>query len=187
MELFVTVPERGNIIRARQRAYTGSKFWIEHCQVEVAGVMHDWDFVRFGGAAAIVPVLDDGRLVLIRNYRTAIERELLEVPAGCIDRGEDPAVCAARELREETGYTAGRLTPLMAAFMSPGVMDERIYYFAAEGLTAGPTAHESGEQIAVTPMSWTEALAAIQDGRIVDAKTILALLYYARFMHPEGV
>lgn len=183
----MTAPTRGNIIRQRQRAYTGSKFWIEHCQVEVAGVMHGWDFVRFGGAAAIVPVLDDGRLVLIRNYRTAIERELLEVPAGCLDPGEDPAACAARELREETGYTAGRLLPLTAAFMSPGVMDERIYYFAAEQLTAGPTAHESGEQIAVELMALPDALAAIQDRRIIDAKTILALLYYARFMHPEGV
>jgi len=131
-------------------------------------------------------VLDDGRIVLIHNYRVAAAAELLEVPAGTLDPGEAPAACAARELTEETGYRAATLTPLLAFYSSPGMMTERMHLFLATGLTPGPTAHEAGEQIRVITLPLSEALAAIPAGRIVDGKTIVALLYYDRFTRGEG-
>lgn len=166
----------------RKIAYRAAKFNVERCAFEAGGTAHVWDLIRHPGAAAILPVLADGRLVLIRNRRIAIGECLLEVPAGTLDDGEPPERCAARELAEETGYRAGKLTPLLACYSSPGIMDERMYGFLATDLTPGPTAHESGEQIEVVQMPLDEALDGIRTGTITDGKTIVTLLYYERFV-----
>lgn len=166
--------------------FEGRKFDVERREFDTRGRHHVYDIILHPGAAVILPVLDDGQLVLIHNYREAVEQELLEVPAGTLDDLEQPEACAARELAEETGYRAARLEPLLTFFSTPGILNERMYLFLALGLTPGPTAHEAGEQIRTTIMSLDEALAGISAGRITDGKTIVALLYYDRFVRGKG-
>ena len=133
------------------------------------------EMVAHPGAVAIVPLLAPDRVVLIRNYRFTVGRELLELPAGTLEPPEPPIACAARELEEETGYVAGRLEPLCEFYTSPGFTNERMYVFVATDLKAGTQKLEASEQIRIEIMPLSEALAATADGRIVDAKTIAAL------------
>ncbi len=143
--------------------------------------MHD--IVVHPGAAVILPLLPDGRVLLIQNYRIALGRELLELPAGTLDPSETAEACAARELTEETGYRAGRLEPLVTFYSSPGIMTERLVSFLARDLTASATNLDEGEEIRLAPQSLAEALDGIRTGRIQDGKTILTLLYYDRFVN----
>lgn len=134
------------------------------------------DLLKHPGAAAVVPFLDDGRVLLIRQYRFATAGYLLEVPAGKLDPGEAPEVCAARELEEETGYRAGRLEPLGAIWPSPGFTDEKIHLFAAFELVPSEQHLEVDEIIELVPMPFDAALRAIREGEIQDAKSAMALL-----------
>ena len=129
-----------------------------------------------------MPILDDGRVVLISNCRFAVGQTLLELPAGMLDGGEPPIECAQRELCEETGYRAGRLEPLLSFFSTPGMCNEELHAFLATELVSGETSREPGERIENAPMRVEEALEAIGDGRIKDAKTIVTLLYYDRYI-----
>ena len=137
------------------------------------------DVVLHPGAVAIVPLVDEGRICLLRNRRPSIDRTLIEIPAGTLEVGEEPAVCAARELEEETGFTAGRLEPLTSFYMSPGILSERMYVFTAAELKPGPAHREANEEIENLVVSWDEALGMIARGEIEDGKTIAALLFYA--------
>ncbi|MBP7745096.1 MAG: NUDIX hydrolase [Phycisphaerae bacterium] len=150
------------------------------------GTPHHYDIIVHPGAAVILPVLDDGRLVLIRNYRVAVGEELIELPAGTLEPGEAPATCVVRELAEETGYRAGQVTPLVSFYSSPGILTERMHTFVATQLTPGPMELDAGEEIEVTTLTLAEALSAVRAGRITDGKTILALLYYERFACERG-
>jgi len=133
----------------------------------------------------ILPLLADGRVVLIRNERPAVEAELLELPAGTLDPPEPAIECARRELTEETGYRAGRLEPLVSFYSTPGICNEHMHAFVARELTPGETEHEPSERIRVTPMEYEDTLRAIGDGRIVDAKTMVTLLYYDRYVRDK--
>jgi ADP-ribose pyrophosphatase len=145
------------------------------------------DYLIYNGAAVILPILDDGSIVLIRNWRFAVEEMLYELPAGMLEPGEDPAVGAARELTEETGYTAGRLEKLGEFFTGPGTCNERMHAYLATGLTPGKQRLESYEQIEVEVVSDAQARAMVADGRIHDGKTIAALgLWWLRKSRPEG-
>lgn len=144
------------------------------------GTPHQREIVEHNGAVVVLPLLPGDRLCLIRNYRVAVGQTLIELPAGTLDDGEDPAAAARRELAEETGYTAQSLRPLLTFYMSPGILHERMHLFVAEGLTAGAARPERGEQIESHVVTWPEALEMIGSGKIVDAKTIVALLYYER-------
>jgi ADP-ribose pyrophosphatase len=137
--------------------------------------------VQHPGAVVILPLLDDGRVCLIRNYRIAVDQTLLELPAGTLEPGEEPIVTAARELQEETGYRAARLEPLLQFFMSPGILNERMHLFLATGLTAGQADLEAGEQIEAVLTAWSEAMRLVANGQIEDAKSLVALLYYDRY------
>jgi ADP-ribose pyrophosphatase len=136
--------------------------------------------IQHPGAAVILPLLDDGRICLLRNYRLAVNATLIELPAGTLEPGERAEIAAKRELAEETGYNAARLEPLAEMLMSPGILNERMYVFVASGLSAGVAALEADEEIETLLAPWDEALAMIDDGRIQDAKTIAALLLYDR-------
>ena len=137
--------------------------------------------IRHPGAVGILPLLDDGRVVLIRNRRPALGGEaLLELPAGTRE-GDAPIDCAARELEEETGYRAATLEPLTSFYPSPGITDERMDVFVARGLEPGPQRLDPTEEIEVAPMAWGDALEAIREGRIRDGKTIASLLFWERF------
>jgi len=184
-----TVPESG-IATGKvdgRRVYTGRIISVDLDTVRFPdGSTGQLEMIRHPGASAVVPVLraelPDPEILLIRQYRYAAEQYLYEVPAGRLDAGEAPEVCAARELREETGYRAERLTPLFTMYTTPGFTDERIHLFVATGLTAGDAAREADEFLELVPMPLSRALDLIKDGAIQDAKTALALLYAARFV-----
>lgn len=146
-------------------------------------------FERFAvvhpGAVVIVPVLDDGRIVLIRQIRHIIDREIWELPAGTRDRdGEDPADTARRELEEEAGYRAGIIEPLASYYTSPGILTECMHAYVARGLTAVGQRLEGGERIKVVPTPTTEVKRMMKQGDIQDAKTIAALALF--LLREEG-
>ena len=164
-----------------------SKFRIVRTRQEGPGVKtKEREVVRHPGAVAILPLLDDGRVCLIRNRRLSVDQELIELPAGTLEPGEDPAAAAHRELLEETGYRADRLTKLHEFFLSPGILDERMHLYLAEGLTAGAPKREPGEEIENLLVPWGEAMQMTLDGRIHDAKTLIGLLLYDRARGRNG-
>jgi ADP-ribose pyrophosphatase len=162
---------------ARRIIYRGRKIDLALLEVTLAdGSTAEREVVLHRGAVALLAMVDEDRLCLVRNHRYAVGRTLLEVPAGTLDPGESPEATAARELAEETGYTAGRITRLASWHVSPGVLSERMHLFACEDLRPGPPSHQPDERIEPVMVAWDDALAMVADGRIDDAKTMLALL-----------
>ena len=159
----------------------GARFRVvraEYCDDH--GRRHVRDIVRHPGAVVVLPWMDDGRVCLIKNFRAAVDETLIELPAGTLESGEDPARTAERELLEETGFRAARVEHLHTFFTSPGVLDERMHLFLASGLTRERPAREAGEQIENLPLPWDEALQLVDSGRIRDAKTLVGLMFYER-------
>lgn len=142
------------------------------------------ELFHYPGASVILPVLEDGSIVMIRNYRFAVDEHLLELPAGTLDDEEDPQICAARELTEETGYTAGTLEKLGQYYTIPGTADEILHAYLATDLAAGPQQLETYENITVEVFSQKQVRQMIADGTIHDAKTIVALTLY--WLRNEG-
>jgi ADP-ribose pyrophosphatase len=132
------------------------------------------------GASAIVPFLDAENVVLLRQFRHAAGGVIWEVPAGKLDRGEDPAACAARELEEETGYRAGRIVKTGSVLTTPGFTDELIHLFVAWDLSPGKFAPEAHEVLHTEVVPLARALAMIESGEIRDGKSIAALFLAAR-------
>ncbi|MBP7342096.1 MAG: NUDIX hydrolase [Smithellaceae bacterium] len=138
-------------------------------------------WVEHKPTVAVVAVNDQKEVLLIRQYRVPAGRDLLEIPAGTMDHGEEsPAVCAGRELAEETGFRAGKLTELFAGYLLPGYCNEFMYFFLAEDLVYDPLTPDEDEFIAVLPTSFARACELLKDGSIVDAKTALGLLLAGR-------
>ena len=144
-----------------------------------AGGPRHRDVVRHPGSVVIVPLVSPDQVCLVEVVRVAVGRTLLELPAGTLDRVESLEEAALRELAEETGYRAGRISAAGSMWMSPGILRERMHLFVAEDLVAGPQALEPGEQIRTRVVGWDEAVAMCLDGRIDDAKTIAGLLLTA--------
>ncbi len=139
------------------------------------------DLVHYNGAAVILPVLEDGRIVLIRNYRYAVGESIYELPAGNLEAAEAPRHCAARELTEETGYRAASIEPLGSFLAAPGSSDETLHAFLATGLREGPQELERYEEIEVQVFLPSRVKEMVLSGEIHDAKTIAALgLYWLR-------
>ncbi|MAV36667.1 MAG: NUDIX hydrolase [Planctomycetaceae bacterium] len=132
------------------------------------------------GAVTIVPMVDNSHVCLIRNYRLAVEKTLIELPAGTLEPGENPEQTAIRELEEETGFRTTQLQSLHSFYLSPGILDEQMHLFVATELTAGPARREPGEQIENHIVSWPAAMEMVHDGTIQDAKTLVGLLLYER-------
>ena len=129
------------------------------------------EIVEKSGAVAIVPVKDDGKIVMVRQYRVAVQEELLEIPAGLMDPGEEPLESAKRELKEETGYTAEDWTQLTEYYPTAGFTNEYIHIYLARGLTPGETDFDETEVIEVEEYTLDELLAMIKTGEIHDGKT----------------
>lgn len=139
------------------------------------------EWIKHPGAAAVIPVLPDGRIILVRQYRYPVGQVTLEVPAGKLDvAGEDPLECAKRELSEETGYTAERFHKLTSIATTVGFSDEVIHLYAAEGLHDGKQHTDEDEFINVVKVPLDEAVSMTEDGRIIDAKSIISILMLAR-------
>ena len=145
------------------------------------------DVIEHPGSVVIVPLVSPQEVCLIEVVRVAVGKTLLELPAGTLDRVESLAEAAARELAEETGYSAGRIEPVAAFWMSPGILRERMHLFVAEDLLPGPQALEPGEQIHTRVVAWNEAVAMCLDGRIDDAKTVAGLLLCDALRRDQGV
>lgn len=139
-----------------------------------------FELVRHPGGAAVLPILDDGRVVLLRQFRPAAGGVLWEIPAGRLEPGESPADCVARELMEEAGYRAGRLEKLGELLPAVGFCTERIHLFLARDLTPVTQTLEPDEYLEVVPLLPAEALVLVDRGEIPDAKTQLALLLAGR-------
>ena len=136
---------------------SGKVFQVVHrVQIDADGNTHSRQIIHHPGAVVLLPLLDDGRVVLIRNYRIAANQRLVS-PAGTLDPGEEPLQAAGRELAEETGYHARRLELLSTIYSSPGILDERMHLFLATGLTAGPTDLQGGEDIQPLVVAWPKA------------------------------
>ena len=165
----------------RSTIFNGLVIDVEQMDVMIGNQgWYTYQVVRHPGGAAILPLHDDGSVTLIRQLRPAVDGFLLELPAGRLSKGEDPRLCAARELVEETGLTAASLTPLGILHPSPGVFDEVIHLFLATGLTQGAAEPEDYEDIACVRMPFEEALQMAAEGGITDGKTIAALLRAGR-------
>jgi ADP-ribose pyrophosphatase len=135
------------------------------------------EYIRHPGAVATLAVLDTGKLLFERQFRYALDRVMLELPAGKIDPGEDILGCASRELKEETGYEASTWQHLGTVHTCIGYSDERIEFFLARGLSPVGCALDHGEFIEVIELSVAEAVAAVRDGRITDGKTVAGLFW----------
>jgi len=128
------------------------------------------------GGAAVVAVKDDGKILMVTQFRYPIQETIYELPAGKLDKSEDPAVCAARELEEETGFTSDNLIKLGEVVSTPGFCDERLYLFLARNLKSGRKHHEEGEYGMLTyEFTLDEIETKIKNGEIIDAKTICAI------------
>lgn len=159
-----TTPFRGLVVDIEQMdVRIGDKGW------------HTFQVVRHPGGVGVLPLHDDGTVTLIRQLRPSVDATLLEIPAGRLDPGEEPAACGLRELAEETGLSAARLAPLGVILTSPGVFDEAIHLYLATGLAQGEADPEQYEEIEAVRLPLDEAIAMATDGRIRDSKTIIAL------------
>lgn len=150
--------------------------------VEPSGNEVEREIVRHPGAAVLLPVTPEKRIVLVRQYRYAADEVMLEAPAGTIDPGESPETTARRELIEETGYRAGRLEKIAEFYPSPGILTELMHLFLATELQKGEAAPEADESLELVELPWEHALGLEPGKDLRDAKTIIALSFLRR--HP---
>ena len=167
----------------KQLVHNGKKVRLEvhHLEDEETGKRISKEVCVHPGAVVVLPFLDPKTILLIRNRRIAVNDTLTELPAGTLEKNEDPINCAGRELIEETGYLATRLKPIGRLYPSPGILSEQMFLFAAYDLERTKPALEAGEEIEVVPTAWDDAIEQIRSGEIVDAKTIATILQYERF------
>lgn len=140
------------------------------------------EYIKHPGAVAIIALLDNGNLVMERQYRYAPQQEFIELPAGKIDHGEDTLLTAQRELLEETGYVAREWTHISTAWPCIGFSDERMEYFLARGLTHKGRQLDEGEFLEVFELSPQDAIEWIRSGKITDSKTIVGLFWMEKML-----
>jgi ADP-ribose pyrophosphatase len=140
------------------------------------------EVVHHNGGAVVLPITNEGKLVLIKQFRYPLREVMIEAPAGKLEIGEDPLVCATRELTEETGYTAKTITSLGKISTTPGFCDEILYLYLAQDLTAGKHNREEGElDMEIFEYTIDEVDELIKSGKLIDSKTIVAIYHYKSF------
>lgn len=164
----------------RDLVYEGAILKMYQDHMEFAnGNKADWDFIHHDGAAAVVPVLDDGRILMVSQYRNALERMTLEIPAGKLDDPEEPGLeCSRRELEEETGYRSDDLEWLLTLRTTVAFCDEKIEIYVAKNLVPSRQHLDEDEYVDVAAYTLDELKEQIFDGRIQDSKTVAAILAY---------
>jgi ADP-ribose pyrophosphatase len=163
--------------------YQGRVFGLRRDEVlEPSGLRTTREVITHPGSVVVLPVLPDGRIVMVRQYRHATRQYLWELVAGRKEPEETPKQGAARELLEETGYRAKRFKVFLDVFPTPGFLEERMYLLLAEGLTAGEAEPEEDEKIEVRAYRVNELKQMIKSGRLRDAKSIAGILYYLTFL-----
>jgi len=167
--------------------YQGPVFGLRRDDVlEPTGVRARREVITHPGSVVVLPVLKDGRIVMIRQYRHATRQFLWELVAGRKEPEETPEAGAARELLEETGYRAKRFKMILDFFPTPGFLEERMWLLLAEGLTAGAAEPEEDEKIEVKSYSVNELKQMMKKGQLKDAKSIAGILYYLAFLRRPG-
>jgi ADP-ribose pyrophosphatase len=157
----------------------GKRFRVERRRVPTRdGGYEEKEVMVHPGSVILLPLLSDTRLLIIRNYRFSVGKSLWELPAGTLEPGEPPELCASRELEEETGHRAGRIEPLFAFYPAPGVSDERMHAFVARDLVRTQQQLDATEVIEVHERSVDDVLRMIRAREIEDAKTIATLLFW---------
>lgn len=145
------------------------------------GNIAKWDFISHKGASAIIPVTDDGKILMVSQYRNALDRELLELPAGGLDSIDEPTMEAARrELEEETGYKSDNLEYLMMVNTAIAFCDEKIYIYVARNLVKSQQKFDENEYLDVVAYELDELVEMIMNGKITDSKTIAGIMCYAK-------
>ena len=141
-----------------------------------------FDIIEHGGSVVIVPIDADGNLLFVRQYRHAAGQDLLELPAGTLEENEDPTVCAAREIREETGFAAGKLEKIGEFYLAPGYSTEFMIVYLARDLTHNPLEADADEFLSVEKIPVKQALEMAERGEIPDAKSLAALLLARKYL-----
>lgn len=165
----------------REIVYKGKIFDVAEDTIEIEkNKVTKWDLVLHNGAAAIVPITEKGEVLLVKQYRNARDGEVIEIPAGKLEKGEDPLRCAKRELEEETGYQAGRIEKLCAMYTAIGFSDEKLHLYLATDLKEGRQHLDEDEYITLVKYPLEVARDMIFTGEIEDSKTIAGILsaYY---------
>jgi len=140
------------------------------------------EVIHHNGGAVILPIANDGKIILVKQFRYPLQEVMLEAPAGKLEIGEDPLFCATRELTEETGYTAKKITSLGKISTTPGFCDEILYLYLAQDLTAGEHNREEGElDMELFEYTLDEVDELIKSGKLIDSKTIAAIYHYKSF------
>ena len=164
-----------------ERLFTGAVFDVERDRLrEENGSEVVRDVVRHPGGAGGLPLFADGRVALVRQYRHPARRDLLEIPAGRVEIGEDAETCAAREIEQEIGFRAGRLRKLAEFYSTPGFCEERLYVYLATDLTQTAQNLDHDEQVEIVYLPLPDAVRLVERGEIEDSKTIIALLLAGR-------
>lgn len=140
------------------------------------------EIVEHPGSVAVIPITDDGSIILIKQYRKAVERFLLELPAGKMEINEEPRVTAIRELKEETGYTTEKMEYLIEFYTSPGFTNEKIYLFLATNLVKEEAEQDTDEYITVEKYNIDVLMKMIERGEITDSKTIIGILFAKKYL-----
>lgn len=143
------------------------------------------EVVRHPGAVCVIPITDDGEIIFVNQFRYALNRVTLEVPAGKLEKGEDPMEAALRELSEETGVAAEKIEPLDALYTSPALIDEIIYMYIATGLSQGEQHLDDDEFVNAVKIPMDEAIDMVMSGKILDAKTQLIILKAAKYLESK--
>lgn len=170
----------------RQTVFKGKVFTVDLDTVElIDGKLAHRELVRHNGGACIVAIDDQERTYLVRQFRKPFEKMLLEVPAGKLEPGEDPQACAARELTEETGWTANKIISLGMMYPTPGYCGEILYLYLGLDLEQGVARLDEGEYLDVVEMPFAEALAMSDRGELPDAKTQMALMKAQRYLENQ--
>ena len=173
----------------RELVYQGAvlKVYKDHMKFS-NGNTEDWDFIHHDGAAAVIPVMDDGKILMVNQYRNALERDTLEIPAGKLDDpDEEGIVCASRELKEETGYSSDDLEWLLTIRTTVAFCDERIEVFVARNLIPGEQHLDEDEFVDVKAYKLEELKKMIFEGKIQDSKTMAAILAYeSKYLHGQN-
>jgi ADP-ribose pyrophosphatase len=159
-----------------EKIYQGKVFDISIAEIQDGAIGYKREIVEHKGSAVIVPVFQDKTVALVRQYRHAAGEYLLEIPAGTLNRGEDPLIGARRELEEEIGVTSGNIEKLTEFYVSPGFLTEKMFVYLATDLREGKQNLEEDELLTIEKLTFPEAFEKIKTGEIQDAKTIAGLI-----------
>lgn len=173
-------------ILQREKIYQGRAFGVEKVHLKLPdGTIHPYDLVRHSGSVTIVPLDEHGNILFVRQYRIGVGEELLELPAGVLNDGEDPQECAAREIREETGMAAAKLKRLGDFYLAPGYSSEHMVIFLASGLYPAPLEQDADEFLELVSIPAMQALEMAQNGELRDAKSLAALMLAQKHLQGE--